>query len=119
MRTGTIVGYLLLGIGVGIILWALYVSYGIFTGAQNPPEVFSMPAPEQIKTPAQKKTTQLSPEELQQQLGSLLEQQLKEFLPFDALPKTLNLFSWSVFVGILIFGGSQLAGLGIRLLKTG
>jgi hypothetical protein len=33
------------------------------------------------------------------------------------LPKLLNLLSWSIFAGILIFAGAQIAGLGIKLIK--
>lgn len=35
----------------------------------------------------------------------------------DALPKLLNFSSWSLFLGILMLGGGQIAGIGVKLLK--
>lgn len=43
MNGQKITGFVLLGIGVGIILYALVASYGIFTGTEDPPEFYSVP----------------------------------------------------------------------------
>jgi hypothetical protein len=38
-------------------------------------------------------------------------------MPSDFMPLLFNLIAWSIFAGILIFSGAQIAGLGIKLLK--
>jgi len=105
-----ITGFVLLGIGAAIILYALFASYGIFTGSKEPPEVFSEPVKEiGVSTPS-------GTQDVEQQIQGLLQKQLTSLLPENTISKTLNLFSWSIFAGILIFGGTQLAGLGVKLL---
>lgn len=54
---------------------------------------------------------------IEAQLQGLLQEQLKGLLPAGSIPQILNLMSWSIFAGILIFGGGQIAGLGIKLIK--
>ena len=112
-----IFGWVLLVGGVGIIVWTLYSSYNIFTGKTALPEFFEIGAKEAIAPAAPKGKTSTSPEEIQEQLGEMVSEQLKGILPVDLLPKILNLFVWSMLAGILIFGGSQIAGLGIKLIK--
>jgi len=111
MTTERIIGFLLLGIGVVIIFYALYASYGIFTGSQEPPEVYG-----QI-TSSQNQRSSSVPDDVQQQIDGLIENQLQRLLPADSIPKTLNLFAWSILTGILIFGGGQIAGIGVKLVK--
>ncbi|MDI6603291.1 MAG: hypothetical protein QME57_04265 [Patescibacteria group bacterium] len=106
-----IFGWGLLIFGVIIIGWTLYSSYNIFTGKVVLPEFFEIPAEKQISI--QKETTQ----DIQAQLQQMLEEQLKGILPVDTLTKLLNLVVWSILAGILIFGGSQISGLGIKLIK--
>lgn len=98
-----ILGSILLIVGLGIIIWGLYSSYNIFTGKAEPPVIFEV-------SPLQ---TQGS----SSQIGSLLQEQLKGLIPIDFAPKILNLVAWSIFMGILIWGGSQISGLGIKLMK--
>jgi len=106
-----IFGWVLLVVGVAIIGWALYSSFNIFTAKAALPEFFGMPAEEQI--PTQKGATQ----DVQAQLQEMIGEQLKGILPADTLPKLLNLIVWSILAWILIFGGSQLSSLGIKLIK--
>jgi len=65
----------------------------------------------------QKGKTPTSLEEIQQELGKMISEQLKGILPVDTLPKILNLAIWSMLAWILIFGGAQIASLGIKLIK--
>jgi len=110
MNTKHTIGYALLVIGVLLIGYALVSSYTIFSGNSEPPEIFAEP---NVSSPARSSGAQ-TPE---QQVDVLLQQQLAKILPQDTIAKTLNLFTWSVFVGILIFGGMQLGSLGIKLLR--
>ena len=109
MTTERIIGFILLFLGVAIILFALYSSYGILTGAAEPPEIFEAPREQSV--------TNEGSEALEVQVQALLQDQLSSILPEDALPKTFNLFAWSILAGILIFGGGQVAGLGVKLLR--
>lgn len=96
-----ILGLVLLLLGLVLIGWTLYHSYNVFTGKAAAPDIFSAP-----------EAMQLQPEQVP-------EEGLGEFFPVDpdALPEALNMFAWGLLAFVLIFGGSQIAGLGIKLMK--
>jgi len=102
-------GWALLFAGLTIIFWGLYSSYNIFTGKRPAPEIFKI---EEKVLPKKEKTL-----DLQTQIQEMIKEQLKSVIPSETLPNLLNLIAWSIFAGILIFGGGQIAGLGIKLLK--
>lgn len=115
MKLTKIFGWVLLIAGIITIIWVLYSSYNIFTAKAAAPEIFKAEekeavAPDKGKIP----TTQA---ELQKEMEKMIGEQLKGILPVDTLPKLLNLISWSIFAGILIFGGAQISSLGIKLIK--
>lgn len=109
--TAKITGIILIVIGVATILLTMYFSYNIFMGKSVAPEVF--------RTPADSITQQKASDSqnIQDQISESVSQQLKGMFPSDAMAKILNLASWSILAGILIFGGTNIAGLGIRLIK--
>ena len=105
-----ILGLVLLMLGLVLIGWTLYTSYNIFTGGGEAPEIF---------TPLEEETI-LPPEEIPEELAEEMEEsQLMQsfFIDKQLLPETLNLLIWGFLAFILIFGGGQIAGLGIRLMK--
>ncbi|PIS39727.1 MAG: hypothetical protein COT33_00385 [Candidatus Nealsonbacteria bacterium CG08_land_8_20_14_0_20_38_20] len=108
-----VVGWALLFAGIGIIFWGLSSSYNIFNNKSQAPEIFKIEA--QKTTPSKK--VQGLEAQVEEKMKELLGEQLKAMLPADSVPKLLNLISWSIFIGILIFGGAQLAGIGIKLLR--
>jgi hypothetical protein len=112
-----LLGWVIFFVGLAIIFWAILNSYNIFTGKSQAPNVFKI-AEEEITTPATKGKTPTTEEELQKELQNAMTEQLKGMIPADTLPKLLNLISWSIFATILFFGGAQIAGLGIRLMKS-
>ncbi len=105
-----IAGWTLLIVGIIIIVWTLISSYNIFTAKAAAPQFFEMPKEE---VSIQKGDTQ----DIQAQLQKMIGEQLKGFLPADAITKILNLTVWSMLAFLLITGGSQIAGLGIKLIK--
>ncbi len=108
-------GLFLLLLGVGIILWTLYFSYGLFTGKRAVPELFSFEKAEEIApTKESPSDSEFSVEEMFQ---GALQEQLKGMLPSNAVPLLLNLSSWAIFAGIAIFGGAQISNIGIKLVK--
>lgn len=92
--------------GIGIILYSLYASFTFFTGSATPPEIFSAEASD----PKAGETGNT--------VSQLLEEQLQGLLPAGLVPRMLNLTVWSIFAGLLMLGGGQIAGLGIKLLKS-
>lgn len=92
-------------IGLAVIFYGLYSSFNIFTS--------KAPAPEIFETSSTVKSA--GSQDIQSQLQNALSEQLKGLLPVDSIVTFLNLLSWSVFAGILIFGGAQISGLGVKL----
>ena len=115
MTSNKIIGLVLLFLGLAIIFYSLYSSFNVFTGKAQPPTIFSFEAVkiEEIKKEAK------TPEELQTEMAKdVLAKQLKEMIPADYLQKTFNLITWSIFIGILVLIGSNIAGLGTKLLTA-
>ena len=109
-------GWLLLFIGVAIIFWAVYSSYNIFTARAEVPEVFEVA--EQIQDTKEIKLSQKAGSVSQEEImRELLGEQIKELFPIAFLTTLFNLIAWSIFTGILIFAGSQISGLGIKLVR--
>jgi hypothetical protein len=106
MRFAKILGLILLAVGLVLICWTLYSSYNIFTGKAAAPEIFT--APEEAS---------FQPEQMTEEQA--MQQQLREAFPIDVdvLPRMLNLAVWGILAFILIFGGGQIAGTGIKLMK--
>nr|AQS33313.1 hypothetical protein [uncultured bacterium] len=105
--TKKILALALIIIGLAVIFYGLYSSFAIFTGKTTAPEIFKTP-------PAQKSAIS---QDVQGQLQNMISEQLKGMLPAGSVATLLNLMSWSVFAGILVFGGAQITGLGVKLLN--
>lgn len=113
-----IIGWVLLVLGLIIIFWTIFSSYNIFTAKKPAPAVFKAKEQEKKEDVSQKDYFQnFSQEELQKELQWVITEQIKEILPSDFLVKLMNLISWSIFAGILFFGGAKISGIGINLLK--
>lgn len=122
-----IVGWALLILGVILIIWGVWDSYKIFTGQKLAPQIFPYSLAVQEVNKAinviSPDTKNVKPEQVQQQqqqqMQELLQNQIGKMLPPDLLPKAMNLFSWSLFVAILVMAAGKIAMLGIGLLKAG
>jgi hypothetical protein len=118
MGVQKILGFTLVVGGIGLILYSLYTSFTFFTGSATPPEIFSVDAPDsRIGEKGAQDFSLNSLQDLGSQIPKLLESQLQGMLPVGLIPKMLNLTVWSIFAGLLMLGGGQIAGLGIKLLK--
>lgn len=113
MNFKNLIGWLTFFVGLSIILFSLYSSYNIFTAKKAFPEIFK--AGEALVEKEKPKTKEVN---LQKEMEKMMKEQLRELIPAETLPKLLNLLAWSMLAGILIFGGSQIAGLGIKLVKS-
>lgn len=103
-----ILGIVLLFAGLAVILYGLYSSYNIFTAKSQAPDVFKI---------VKKESAAPAKTGIEAQAQKLIEEQLKGLLPADSIPQLLNLISWSIFAGILMLGGGQISGLGIKLMR--
>lgn len=101
-------GLILLFLGLAIILYGLYASFNIFTAKTVAPEIF--------KTEKQI-AVQDGGQGVEAQFQEIIQEQLKGMIPTGSMASLLNLIAWSIFAGILMVGGGQIAGLGIKLLK--
>lgn len=100
-----IIGYAFLFFGVIIILWGLWFSYKIFTGAKPAPDLFKASQNAKIEIPNQP------------QLNAVLQSQLGQLLAGDSMNKILNLTAWSIFMAILIMACGKISTIGVKLLK--
>lgn len=103
-----IIGWPVFVIGILIIGWTLMMSYNIFTAKVEVPQFFEIP---------QEIVSESGGQDIQAQLQQMVGEQLKGLIPADTLPQVLNLTVWSMLAFILIFGGTQISGLGIKLIK--
>ncbi len=118
MAGNKIFGVILLVVGLLIILWGLYSSYNIFRGNAVLPQVFNSNDVLLEESLGETSNSQgLKPEQIQENMENMLQNQLAKIFPPGVFLKLLNLVSWSIFAWILIFGGAKIATLGIRLLK--
>ena len=108
-----IIGYVLLVAGLLLIIITLYQSYNIFMGNSSAPLMFKVQAPAQ----SSKANGVGNLQDIQKQLNEEISKQIGQMIPADTLPKILNLLSWSILAGILIFGGGQISSLGIKMIK--
>jgi hypothetical protein len=106
MAFDKIFGWILIFIGLLIIFWTLFYSFNVFQGKSQIPEIFKI-----------EKAKENSYEFSQQIFQEIIVKEIKNLLPIEFLPKFLNLISFSIFAGVFIFGGSQIASLGIKMIK--
>ncbi|MCL5010961.1 MAG: hypothetical protein M1127_01995 [Patescibacteria group bacterium] len=123
--TKQIIGYVLLGLGVAGILWGIITSYLIFTGKNPAPVIFSATATSQQAQTASTsqpvktgKTGNDIEAVMQEQMQSVVGEQINKMLPTDFINRVLNLTVWAIFMGILFLGAGKLAGAGIGLLRS-
>lgn len=108
-------GWLLLIIGIAAIGWTLYSSYNVFSGKKQVPQIFKLSQIQNVQEPPPAANGQLT----QEQVQNLINDQIKNLIPSDAVTKILNLSAWAILAFIFIFGGTQIAGIGIKILNKG
>jgi len=113
MNLKKIFGWILLIIGLAIIFVSLYFSFSIFTNRSQAPNLFKIEESEIEVT----SSTGSSLEDIQENLEKAMEEQIKNMIPKEFLAQLLDLIAWSVFAGLLIFGGSRLSSIGINLIR--
>jgi len=112
--TNKIIGYVFLFLGVIIILWGVWFSYGIFTDKKPAPELFKKDSSDiNLSLP---NNFNIDPQ-VQNQINSVLQSQLGTLLAGDSMNKILNLTAWSIFMAILVMACGKISTIGINLIK--
>ncbi len=114
---GKIFGFFLLVAGLAIIGFSIYLSVSVFTGKVNPPELFKVEKSVNIQVQG----TGIQPsnlQDIQKEIQRMLEGSTQNLLASDPVIKLLNLISFSILAGILIFAGGQVGGLGIKMMRN-
>ena len=117
MSVNKIIGWVFVFIGIVIISYSIYSSFNIFTGKSLAPEIFSVSLEQISRYREEADSNQNLEEQAKNQANEMVKQQLGEMIPDGSFPKFFNLISWSLFTGILIFAGSKISEIGIRLVK--
>ncbi len=111
MKITKISGWVLLLLGLAIIIGALYSSYNIFIGEAEVPEIFKTSKESALSQKGDSQGPQAQAEEL-------IKEQLEKLIPAETITQILNLIVYSIFIGILIFAGTQISSIGIKLMKV-
>ena len=115
MKTSPIVGWILVIVGLAAISFGLLSAYNIFTGKAEAPVIFR-PTEAATAIPAAGVSSN-DMAKAEQILQEKIHQEITAIIPADYFSKILNLISWSTFIMLLVFAGTQVAGLGIKLIK--
>jgi len=103
MKLKRIFGWILIIGGLAIIITTLYFSFLIFTGKSVAPELFKY------------QEAALVDSFNSDNIEKMVEEQIKNMVPSEFTTQLFNLLSWSIFAGLLIFGGSKISLIGIKL----
>lgn len=108
MDYSKIIGWVVFAAGLAVIACTLIFSYNIFVGKAEVPVFFDQE--NQIRETA-------ASDSLEDRIGEMAREEIKNLIPLDAVSTVFNLAVWSAFAFIFIFGGFQVASLGIKLIK--
>jgi hypothetical protein len=104
-----IIGWSLIILGIIMVLGTIYSTYLNFTGQSEFPQIFTF---------EEEKVTPQTAEGLEDQIGGMIREYIKEILPQDTTTQMLNMFAWIMFAVFLVYSGSKLVSMGGTLLKT-
>ena len=110
MTLSKIIGWLTFLAGIVIIGTTIYFTYNIFTGVSATPQVFSFES-----EPVGEEEEEVSG--IEAELKKMLSEQLTNLIPLDSVTMFANLAAWTVGAWLLIFGGSKVSELGIKLIS--
>jgi len=106
-----IIGWILLVLGILVIFWGIWDSYKIFNNKMSVPQIFEMPESQQKEQPS------VTGGKIEEQIQQIVGEQFSKMFPPETTIKLLNLFSWSIFMFILIYAGGKISSIGIKLLS--
>jgi hypothetical protein len=112
-------GWITVLAGLLFIFLSVYYSWLFFTAKADFPPVFK---PEQkttaAKTALPASSGTMDPAAIQALTQQAMNQAVADAIPADTIAKLLNIASWSMFGFFLVFSGSYVSGIGIKLLSA-
>lgn len=110
-----IIGYLLLILGIGIIIYSAISVYRVFTNKAKPVALFNFPP---ISLDLGSSLTASLPPELKQALNQQpLPSQKTEIFPAEILNSNMNIFAHLILMGFMASIGFKIASLGVMFLR--
>jgi hypothetical protein len=94
------VGYVLLAVGLGLIIFTVCSMFNVFTGSVAPPAIFEMDSIT-IPLPAGEG---MSPTEVEVVSGAEISQ-------------IVNMVLWSILMVFVVTAGGKIGGLGVKLIR--
>jgi len=101
--------------GILIVSFDLLNSYYYFTAQKEFPRVFAVPQ----GTVSSLEEAPITSTSIETQVGNMIKDQIKQFLPENTVSQALNMSSWIIFASFLLWAGGKLIGLGNDFLKGG
>jgi hypothetical protein len=98
--------------GLFIVFWDIASSYYFFSAQQEFPKVF-------IDNPISTTNNVSAGTAVQDQIGNIVKDQIKQMIPENTVTQLLNMASWIVFASFLLWAGGKLVGMGSDFLKKG
>ncbi|MDD2913211.1 MAG: hypothetical protein PHH17_00975 [Candidatus Pacebacteria bacterium] len=109
-----IIGWILLLFGVSLIVFTLLVSYNIFTGKTLSPQIFVI---EEAPIEEEKEIMEIEDPVQKMIFEEIFKTgQISNIFPAESMNMMMNLISFSIFAFIFLFGGGQIAGIGVRII---
>jgi len=120
MKLKFVLGWILVFIGLGIILWVLFYCYQILTLKKEAPLIFKQNdiLNKNILKVEEKIVKTDYQQQIQKQIENVISSKLDEVLSPQIIIKFLNLIALSIFAGIFILGGGKIAFIGVELLRN-
>ncbi len=107
-----IIGGAIFILGFFIVVFTMIFSYNVFKGKVPPFEIFKA----EEKSLSIENIPETSNFQIEEMFQEMIRDQISEFLPAENMMLAFNLGSFSMFAFILIYGGSQISIIGIRIL---
>lgn len=117
-------GTILIVCGVGFIVAATFFTYRVFSGVQNPPQVFQLQSPE-ISLPSASTYQLQLPEGLELPEGFSLptaeknpvESSKLKLVPDELINGIANMSIYLLLMGFITSSGAKIANIGVKMVK--
>jgi len=104
--------WILIVAGLFVVFWDITTSYYYFSAQQEFPKVF-------INNQTTTTTSGTTGTGIQDQIGSIIKDQISQMIPENTVTQLLNMTSWITFASFMLWAGGKLVGMGSDFLKKG
>jgi hypothetical protein len=107
-----LLAWILIIIGLFIVFWDITSSYFYFSAQKEFPKVF-------IENQTSTANSVSVGGTIQDQVGNIIKDQIKQMIPENTVTQLLNITSWIIFASFILWAGGKLVGMGSDFLKKG